>query len=475
MATRGTAGGKAAVLLIDTDQQYGRELVERLGGAYAFEVNPDPHGALADIDSGQFDAVLLNVDGASGEAGFELLERIRKRNARLPVIVLTRQEQVAGALRAGQLGATDYLGKSAAFPHLAQRIDAALRRRAADQERVASRRRPGQARAQFVGGSDAVQRLLADAEMVAAVDSTVLITGENGTGKEVLARFVHERSRRADKLFVPVNCAAIPDGLVESKLFGHERGAFTGAVASCKGSFELADQGTLFLDEITEMPIALQPKLLRALQSGEFSRVGSEHVKTADARVICSSNRDMNTAVSEGLLRTDLFYRINVVWLHVPPLRHRREDVPGLARHFLRKKAAELRKRVDEIAPAADAALLAHTWPGNARELENVIERAVVFATSHVIGPELLSPIISGAPYLSMNWDAARDLALRRFERGYLSAVLQVHRGSVSAASQAMGVSRQAFYKALERTGLNPERFRQGPSTDAHDSRSPLG
>jgi two-component system, NtrC family, response regulator HydG len=469
MSTQGNARNKPAVLLIDGDLQYGRALTERLGGDYALEFNPDIHGALTDIEAGQFDVVLLNIDGDAGESGFELLKRIRKRDASLPIFALTGQERVDTALRAGQLGATDYLSKSTSAKQLGHRIDAVLRRRATEKERNALRRNRREVRSHFVGGSDVVQRLLADAEIVASVDSTVLITGENGTGKEVLARFIHERSRRADKLFVAVSCAAIPDGLVESKLFGHERGAFTGAVATCKGSFELADQGTLFLDEITEMPVALQPKLLRALQSGEFSRVGSEHVKTADARVICSSNRDMAKTVEEGRLRADLYYRINVVQLHVPPLRQRLEDVPRLARYFLRKKSAELRKRVEEISPAADAALLAHNWPGNARELENMIERAVVFASSDVIGPELLKPILSGAPYLSMNWDQARDMALRRFERGYLTAVLQVHRGSVSAAAQAMGVSRQAFYKALERTGINPDRFRRSPFVAARE------
>jgi DNA-binding NtrC family response regulator len=467
MATRESSRKKPAILLIDSDRDYGRSLIEHLGAVYSLECNPDTHGALNDIDASQYDVILIDIDDPSGDGGFDLLQRICKRDAAIPVLALTRQERVGPALRAGQIGASDYLGKAIPFAQLAKRIDAVLGRQAVEKERGALRRQERHVRSQFVGGSDEIQRLLADAEMVAAVDSTVLITGENGTGKEVLARFIHERSRRADKHFVPVNCAAIPDGLVESKLFGHERGAFTGAVASCKGSFELADQGTLFLDEITEMPVALQPKLLRALQSGEFSRVGSEHVKTADARVICSSNRDMAKTVAEGRLRTDLYYRINVVRLHVPPLRQRREDVPRLARHFLRKKAAELHKRVEDIAPAADAMLLAHDWPGNARELENVIERAVVFSNSDVIGPELLSPISSGAPYLSMNWDQARDAALRRFERGYLTAVLQVHRGSVSAAAQAMGVSRQAFYKALERTGLNPDRFRRGPLADS--------
>ncbi len=462
MAKRSLLKAKPILLLVDEDREFGRALANRLREAYAVECTVDPHSALADIESGQIDAVLLDIDTPNGEGGFELLRRIRKRNDRLPVFALAHHESIAAAHRAGQLGATDYLARKSSPSALAQRIDAALRARSAERSRAALQRDQRGVRAQFVGASDAVRRLLADAEMVANVDSNVLITGENGTGKEVLARFIHAHSRRSDRLFVPVNCAAIPEGLVESKLFGHERGAFTGAVSTRKGSFEMSDQGTLFLDEITEMPVALQPKLLRALQSGEFSRVGSETVKTADARVICSSNRDMSKAVADGALRKDLYYRINVVRFHVPPLRERREDIPLLARHFLRRKASELGKRVEGISPEADAILLAHDWPGNARELENVIERAVVFCRSRVIGPDLFTPISSGAAFLSMNWDQARDLALRRFERSYLTALLQVHRGSVSAASQAMGVSRQAFYKALERTGLNPERFRRG-------------
>ncbi len=455
------------MLLVDSDREFGRGLARRLGDGYALEFNLTGQGALTDIDAGQYDAVLVNADESSPDNGLDLLERIRDRDAALPVFVLTRTEKVPTALRAGQLGATDYMSKATALEVLPQRLETALARWNAERERAALQRQR-HVRVQFVGGSEEVRRLLADALMVASVDSTVLITGEHGTGKEVLARFIHEHSRRAGKNFVAVNCAAIPDGLVESKLFGHERGAFTGAIATCKGSFELADEGTLFLDEITEMPVALQPKLLRALQSGEFSRVGSERSKTADARVICSSNRDMARSVEEGRLRADLYYRINVVRLHVPPLRERRGDVPQLARHFLRKKAAELRKRVEEISPEADALLLAHDWPGNARELENLIERAVVFSRTRVLGPELLSPISSGAAYLSMNWDEARDVALRRFERSYLTVLLQVHRGSVSGAAQAMGVSRQAFYKALERTGLNPDRFRPTQAPEGH-------
>ncbi len=465
MAVRPNGRAKPAVLLVDGDREFGRALEQRLGDAYALEFNLTGLGALTDIDAGQYDAVLVDVDELSPDNGFGLLESIRDRDAALPVFALTRDEQVATALRAGQLGATDYLGKAAALEVLEHRLASALARRAFEREQAALQGTRG-TRVQFVGGSEEVRRLLADALMVASVDSTVLITGEHGTGKEVLARFIHEHSRRAAKNFVAVNCAAIPDGLVESNLFGHERGAFTGAIASRKGSFEMADEGTLFLDEITEMPVALQPKLLRTLQSGEFSRVGSDRPKTADARVICASNRDMSKSVEEGLLRADLYYRINVVGLHVPPLRERRGDIPQLARHFLRKKAAELRKKVEEISPAADALLLAHDWPGNARELENLIERAVVFCRTRVLGPELLGPISSGAAYLSMNWDEARDVALRRFERSYLTVLLQVHRGSVSSAAQAMGVSRQAFYKALERTGLNPDRFRPSAPFD---------
>ncbi len=461
MATQDTLTGKPALLLVDDDRDFVNRISDLLHDAFDLYPIGDGRSVLTEFETRPFDAVLLNVDLPSETDGLDILRRIRMAYPHVPIFMIARDERSEIALKAGQLGATDYYSKSQPADDLAHRVRSTLRQRLAERDRRALHRGRGGRRWKFIGESEEVRRLLADAAMVARVDSSILITGENGTGKEVLARFIHRMSPRAEKRFVAVNCAAIPDGLVESTLFGHERGAFTGATSSRRGSFELADGGTLFLDEITEMPAALQPKLLRALQSGEFSRVGSERVQAADARVICSSNRDLQLAVRENHLRQDLYYRINVVRLHVSPLKERRDDIIVLARHFLRNKAAELGKHVDGISPEAEALLLAHNWPGNARELENLIERAVVFCRGPRIGPELLSPISPGAAYLDLPWDEARDRALRRFERSYLTALLQVHTGSVVNASRAMGVSRQAFYKALERTGLSPDDFRR--------------
>ncbi|MCK4305475.1 MAG: sigma-54-dependent Fis family transcriptional regulator, partial [Candidatus Eisenbacteria sp.] len=292
------------------------------------------------------------------------------------------------------------------------------------------------------------------------VNSPVLITGKSGTGKEVLARFIHQQSPRARKPFVAVNCAAIPEGLFESELFGRERGAYTGAITARRGSFELAEGGTLFLDEIAEMPPALQPKLLRVLQSGEYSQIGSERLRSADARVLCSTNADPHEAISSRRLREDLFYRINVVTLYIPPLSERREDVLVLAKHFLELKCQELGRNVEGFTPAAESLLLTYHWPGNARELENLIERAMVFCRSSRIEADLLSPICEGAPFLDLPWEQARERAMMRFERSYLAALLHVHHGVASLASEAMGVTRQTFYRALKRAGLKAEDFR---------------
>lgn len=449
------------VLLVDDDQDFIRAVSLLLRDAFELHPLSDGRSALAEFESRAYDAVLLDIDLAKGPDGLEVLRRIRLVDPQVPVFMVTRMEQPNVAMKAGRLGATDYFTKGNPIDVLTRRICSALKNATAERQREALERGPNAERWQFVGMSEAVRQLLADAETVAEVDSPVMITGNNGTGKEVLARFIHRCSVRAEKPFVAVNCAAIPEGLFESELFGHERGAYTGATNVRRGSFELATGGTLLLDEITEMPTALQPKLLRALQSGEFSRVGSERVQMADARVICSSNRDLDKAVSSGQLRQDLYYRINVVRFHIPPLCERREDIHVLAHHFLRDKAMELGKHVEGITPEAEAILLAHNWPGNARELENLIERAVVFCRTSRIGPELMSPISEGAAFLTLPWEEARDLVMRRFERNYLTALLQVHRGSVSGAAQAMGVSRQALYKALERTGLDASAFRR--------------
>jgi DNA-binding NtrC family response regulator len=287
----------------------------------------------------------------------------------------------------------------------------------------------------------------------------VLVSGEHGTGKEVLARYLHHHSARAEKPFVPVNCAGTPETLIVPRLFGNEKGAFTDA-RDRRGAFELARGGTIFLDEITEMPLEAQPKLLRVLDSGDFTPLGSERLRYADARVICSTNRDLEACVANGTLREDLFYRINVVQLSIPPLRERREDILVLARHFLQRKAAELGRTVERFTPEAEAHLLSYDWPGNARELENAIERAIVFCGGSEIGADLLATIAGGAGFVSRPWEAAREQALQRFEVGYLTAHLRINRGDLAATARSMGVSLEVLQEALDRNEINPKDFR---------------
>ncbi len=456
---RRAKGGRPALLLIDGDVERGKRTVRDLSERVEVHAVSDPEQVAPTLENGWYDVVLLDL--AQAGEGLELLKRIRRTHPQLPVVMLAPPGSVDEALQAGRLGANDCLTRDCSPDALLQRLTAIL------EERLSERRGTsglGEIAPswRFIGESEGVRNLLKDALTVAQVDSPVLITGENGTGKEILARFIHHHSPRCEQPFVAVNCAAIPEGLFESELFGHEKGAFTGAVAVHRGSFEQASAGTLLLDEITEIPLALQAKLLRTVQSGEYSRIGSERIQWATARVICSTNREPRKAVAEGQLRQDLFYRINVVHLHIPPLRERREDIAVQANHFLREKGRELGKRVNRLSRQAEALLLAHDWPGNSRELENLIERAVVFCEGEEIGPELMGPISEGAALLALAWEEAKDLAMRQFERSYLTALLQVYAGSVSRAAKAMGVSRQAFYKALERAGVNAESFRRG-------------
>ncbi|MCK4414156.1 MAG: sigma-54-dependent Fis family transcriptional regulator [Candidatus Eisenbacteria sp.] len=454
-------GGPLTVLLIDSDAAYAASVADYLRDRLDVHTVPDAFQALDHFQARAYDAVLLDVELAGVTDGLELLRQLRQIDRLVPVLLVTSGERTDVALAAGRLGASDYFTKGVSLDVLARRLLTVLEGRASERHRDALERDAKDAHWEFVGESDAIQRLIKDAVTVSAVGSPILLTGEHGTGKDVLARYIHRHSPRADHPFVPVNCAAIPEGIFESEIFGHERGAFTGASQARRGSFEIAGAGTLLLDEITEMPMQLQPKLLRALQSGEYSRIGSERIQQAHARVICATNRDPLQAIEAQRLRQDLYYRINVVHLHIPALRERREDIPVLARHFLRIKSRELGKQVDSIAPEAEALLMAHDWPGNARELENLIERALVFCRASRIGPELMSPISEGAAFLALPWEQARDLAMRRFARSYLTALLHVYAGSVSRAARAMGVSRQAFYKALDRAGLTAEPFRR--------------
>jgi DNA-binding NtrC family response regulator len=370
----------------------------------------------------------------------------------LPIVVMTAWGSITGAVEAMKRGARDYVEKpwqnERLLTTLRVQVDLRQAARQADRHMAQSSREQARVLPVLVAVSrpmDQVKRLI---DRVAGSDTSVLITGEHGTGKDVVARLIHAASARASRAFVPVNAGALADGVFESELFGHVKGAFTDAVADRLGCFELADGGTLFLDEIGTMPAGQQAKLLRVLQSGEFQPVGSSRTRTADVRVVSATNLDVPRAVTEGRFREDLLYRLNTVEVHLPPLRDRPEDVAALAAHFLAVKAARYGKAISSIAPEAMDALAAHAWPGNVRELEHVVERAVVLAE----GPSLSSADLRLRP-ASAGTSSIERMTLADAEAHLIRRALD-RTGSAQAAADALGLSRSALYRRLQALGI---------------------
>jgi len=312
----------------------------------------------------------------------------------------------------------------------------------------------------IVGRSAPMRELFALMDRVAGTETTVLVTGESGTGKELVARAIHERSRRAREPFVAVNCAALPESVIESELFGHERGAFTGAHERRRGRFELADGGTLFLDEIGELPLSIQVKLLRVLQEGEFQRVGASSTIRTDVRVIAATNRDLEADTASGHFRADLFWRLNVFPIRVPPLRERRSDIILMADHFAEKLAQRAGKSIARISSPAIDLLMTYHWPGNVRELENCIERAVILSTDSVIHAYHLPPSLQSADSTGTGPTAGLDANLARLERELLVEALKMARGNAAQAARMLGISERRMGLALSRHGLDWKEFR---------------
>ncbi|MFZ5993397.1 MAG: sigma-54-dependent transcriptional regulator [Thermodesulfobacteriota bacterium] len=378
-----------SILIVDDEKNYLIVLKELLSEEnYEVVTAENAPQALEIFKESDFDLVLTDMKMPNMD-GIELLENIRSVNSEIPVIVMTAYATVEKAVKAMKKGAFDYVTKPFQNEELKITVRKAIDLYKLKRENLNLRHEVSR-KYQFgniIGKSPAMLKLYEMIEKVADTKATVLITGETGTGKELVAKAVHYNSPRKNNAFVSVNCAAIPETLLESELFGHEKGSFTGAIAMRKGRFELADGGTIFLDEIAEMPAALQAKLLRALQEMEFERVGGTKTLKIDVRVIAASNKDLKKEVETGNLREDLYYRLNVVRLHLPPLRERPGDIPLLAAHFLNKYGQAVGKSHLEILPAAMRQLYARSWPGNVRELEHVIERAVILASSHEITP----------------------------------------------------------------------------------------
>jgi DNA-binding NtrC family response regulator len=461
---------RASILVID-DKENILKLFERiLGEQHELTTAPDGARALSLIGAREFDVVVTDLR-MPGPDGFEVLRGVKSRAPETEVIIMTAYATVADAVEAMKQGAYDYLEKPFDPDEAARVIARAVERRRLRMQ-AATLRRELEGVYSFhnlVGKSASMKDIYRLLEQAAALDITVLLTGETGTGKELAARAIHYHSARKERRFVPVNCGALPSELVESELFGHAKGAFTGAAGPKPGLFEEADGGTIFLDEIGELPLAVQVKLNRVLQEKELRRVGDNRPVHVDLRVIAATHRDLKAEAAAGRFREDLFYRLHVFPVHLPALRDRREDIPLLAEHFLEKHARALRREMTEVSPDALRALTGYPWPGNVRELENAIERAVAVAKGSDIELRDLPPDVKGAQegaippgvLATMPYRDAVDLARERVSRDYFATLLREVEGNVTRAAEKAGMERESLHRLLRRYGIHPDDFRR--------------
>jgi two-component system response regulator GlrR len=447
---------KFRILLVDDDVDLLRLLSIRLGGA-GYDVSTAESGeeALAKLSVVRPHLVItdLRMDGMDGMA---LFDAVRKSQAALPVIILTAHGSIPDAVDATRRGVFTFLTKPLDSKDLLREVERALSTSGAASAGVSADGVEEGWRGDIISQSPLMADLLSKAKLAAESGSAVLIRGESGTGKEMLAKAIHRASVRAEKPFVAVNCGAIPDTLLESELFGHSKGAFTGALRDYPGLFRSAQGGTLFLDEIGDMPLALQVKLLRVLQEKRMRPVGSVESIDIDVRIISATHRRLDEEISAGRFREDLYYRLNVVSLELPGLSERREDIPLLAQHFLQELVEKTGKKVTGFAPEAMETLLTAAWPGNVRQLYNVVEQAVALSTNPVISATQLSDAIQENLENIPSFSEAR----RNFEQQYLVRLMQITRGNVSHAARIAGRNRTEFYKLLRRHHIFPALFK---------------
>jgi two-component system response regulator AtoC len=461
---------KKQVLIVDDEPNLRKILSAQLSrDGYDVLTAEDGEQGLSLLREHHIDLVVTDLKMPKLD-GMQLLREAMQEDPDLPVVMITAHGTVDTAVEALKLGAFDYLTKPFDKEDVRRIVAKALKTRAlAGAETSAAQEAPG-ARFGIIGTSAGIAEMYAILERVADTPTTVLITGESGTGKELVARALHENSSRKDKPFIKVNCAAIPKELIESELFGYERGAFTGAVNSKPGRFELANFGTLFLDEIGEIPVEMQVKLLRALQESEFERVGGIKTLRVDVRLVAATNRDLKKLIGAGTFREDLFYRLNVVPIRLPALRERSGDIALLVEHFLRKFNERLKKHVAGVEPEALDALSNYAWPGNIRELENVVERAVLFCDAQKLRladlpPELRgAPVLAAAPVTDADLQAALasegglkehvKVAMNRLERELVGRALQQTSGNVTHAARLLKISRKGLQLKMKELGL---------------------
>ena len=453
---------KNTVLVVDDDRGH-RTMLKTLLSGWNYTVSEADDGAVA-IEMARetpFDLVLMDIRMIT-VSGLEALSEIKAHNPAIPIIIMTAYSSVETAVEALKKGAYDYLTKPLDFDVLRLTMERAMDHTHLKEENRLLKESLGERfdRQNIIGNSPGMVRLFETIAQVAPSEATVLITGESGTGKELIAGAIHYNSERKMGPFVKVNCAALTETLLESELFGHEKGAFTGAHRRKEGQFSLADHGSLFLDEVSEMPLSMQVKLLRVIQEREFARVGGEEVIRVDVRLIAATNKDLAEEIAAGRFREDLFYRLNVVTLHMPPLRERRDDIPLLAQHFLKTFAEKNRKAIKGYTPRSMDHLLRYDWPGNVRELMNAVERMVVLSRADYVDESDLPPAIveqvGAAPPQLPAQALPADLPLEEVEKASILQTLESAGGNKSEAARRLGITRRTLHKKLKKYGAMP-------------------
>jgi two-component system nitrogen regulation response regulator NtrX len=449
---------KRRILVIDDERSIRETLSEILTDeGYAVTAVESGEDGLRRFLEEAFDLVFLDV-WLRDRDGLSLLEAADGRLSEVPVVMISGHANVETAVRAVRLGAYDFLEKPLSLERVVLTAQKAIERRDLLAE-VATFRGRRESESELLGESAPMRKLREEIARVASTDARVLITGENGTGKELVARHIHRLSERREAPLVEVNCAAIPEDLIESELFGHSRGSFTGASEDRRGKFEEADGATLFLDEVADMSAKTQAKVLRALQEGRFTRVGGSRAIASDARVLSATNKTLAEEIRRGAFREDLYFRLAVVPIHVPPLRERTDDIPLLAGHFLREASTRFGRKPKSLSPAAVEALEAYRWPGNVRELKNLIERLMILSPSEEVQREdLPSEFREGELAETAVGQAPLRDARDDFERRYILAALKKNRGNVSRTAEALDLERSNLYRKLKAYGIEVER-----------------
>jgi len=441
------------ILVVDDDNGH-RTMLKTLLSGWGYRVYEADDGskAIEWVRSRPFDLILMDIRMVK-VSGLEALSVIKSMNPAIPVIIITAYSSVESAIEAMKKGAYEYLMKPLDFEEMHMKMEQAMEHCRLKEENRILKEIIGEHfdTRNIIGKSPSMIRLLETTSKAAASDATVLITGESGTGKEMIAGAIHFNSTRENHPFIKLNCAAISEGLLESELFGHEKGAFTGAVRRREGRFSQAHRGSLFLDEISEMSMAMQAKLLRVIQEKEFTRVGGEEVLTVDVRIITATNRDLLAEVQQGNFREDLYYRLNVINLKVPPLRERREDIPLLAEHFLKMFSAKNDKAIKGFTPQAMDRLIRYRWPGNVREMMNAVESAVVLSDSEYISESDLSLLHAELPSLEAVAPVSADLPLEEVEKTTILKTLEISGGNKSEAARKLGITRATLHKKLKK------------------------